>query len=110
MIELFGSFDLTRDCTYFEMSVVSLLGVRVVNNPAPFTAPYEFEITFECLEQLQKGVIDKPSGEKYFDLFEFCSNRLISRSGVETDLRRFCDFVSLTLRTAIVGEHASLTD
>lgn len=37
------------------MSVVSLLGVRVLNNPAPFTAPYEFEITFECLEQLQKG-------------------------------------------------------
>ncbi|KAK2873837.1 Histone chaperone asf1 [Arthroderma sp. PD_2] len=38
------------------MSVVSLLGVRVVNNPAQFTAPYEFEITFECLEQLQKDL------------------------------------------------------
>ncbi|PGG99474.1 histone chaperone ASF1 [Blastomyces parvus] len=38
------------------MSVVSLLGVRVVNNPASFTAPYEFEITFECLEQLQKDL------------------------------------------------------
>jgi len=37
------------------MSVVSLLGVEVKNNPAPFGAPYEFEITFECLEQLQKG-------------------------------------------------------
>jgi hypothetical protein len=37
------------------MSVVSLLGVKVLNNPAPFLAPYEFEITFECLEQLQKG-------------------------------------------------------
>ncbi|KAH0563132.1 Histone chaperone asf1 [Trichoglossum hirsutum] len=37
------------------MSVVSLLGVNVLNNPAPFDAPYEFEITFECLEQLQKG-------------------------------------------------------
>src|SRR5438067_890739 len=37
------------------MSVVSLLGVTVLNNPAPFSAPYEFEITFECLEQLQKG-------------------------------------------------------
>jgi hypothetical protein len=37
------------------MSVVSLLGVEVKNNPAPFDAPYEFEITFECLEQLQKG-------------------------------------------------------
>jgi hypothetical protein len=37
------------------MSVVSLLGVEVKNNPAPFGAPYEFEITFECLEQLQAG-------------------------------------------------------
>lgn len=37
------------------MSVVSLLGVKNLNNPAPFTASYQFEITFECLEQLQKG-------------------------------------------------------
>ncbi|KAF1920542.1 ASF1 like histone chaperone-domain-containing protein [Ampelomyces quisqualis] len=38
------------------MSVVSLLGVEVKNNPAPFDAPYEFEVTFECLEQLQKDL------------------------------------------------------
>ncbi|OAG43463.1 hypothetical protein AYO21_02400 [Fonsecaea monophora] len=38
------------------MSVVSLLGVKVLNNPAPFTAPYEFEITFECLEQLREDL------------------------------------------------------
>jgi len=38
------------------MSVVSLLGVKITNNPAPFTAPYEFEITFECLEQLQSDL------------------------------------------------------
>lgn len=38
------------------MSVVSLLGVKVINNPAAFSDPYEFEITFECLEQLQKGI------------------------------------------------------
>ena len=37
------------------MSVVSLLGVKVLNNPAKFSDPYHFEITFECLEQLQKG-------------------------------------------------------
>ena len=37
------------------MSVVSLLGVKVLNNPASFGDPYKFEITFECLEQLQKG-------------------------------------------------------
>ncbi|KAF1988322.1 histone deposition protein Asf1 [Aulographum hederae CBS 113979] len=35
------------------MSVVSLLNVAVRNNPAPFNSPYEFEITFEALEQLQ---------------------------------------------------------
>ncbi|OAA41187.1 Histone deposition protein Asf1 [Beauveria brongniartii RCEF 3172] len=38
------------------MSVVSLLGVKVVNNPAKFTDKYEFEITFECLEQLDKDL------------------------------------------------------
>ena len=38
------------------MSVVSLLGVKVLNNPAKFTDTYHFEITFECLEQLQRGI------------------------------------------------------
>lgn len=38
------------------MSVVSLLGVQVMNNPAKFTDKYEFEITFECLEQLQNDL------------------------------------------------------
>ena len=38
------------------MSVVSLLNVNVLNNPATFDAPYEFEITFECLEKLQKDL------------------------------------------------------
>ncbi|KAI4109007.1 MAG: hypothetical protein L6R37_000725 [Teloschistes peruensis] len=38
------------------MSVVSLLGVKVLNNPASFDAKYQFEITFECLEPLQKDL------------------------------------------------------
>lgn len=38
------------------MSVVSLLGVNVLNNPAKFGDPYQFEITFECLEPLQKDL------------------------------------------------------
>lgn len=38
------------------MSVVSLLGVKILNNPAAFTDPYEFEITFECLESLKQGI------------------------------------------------------
>lgn len=42
------------------MSVVSLLGVKVVNNPAKFSDKYEFEITFECLEALEKGMSPPP--------------------------------------------------
>ncbi|EAT78078.2 hypothetical protein SNOG_14538 [Parastagonospora nodorum SN15] len=49
------------------MSVVSLLGVEVKNNPAPFDAPYEFEITFECLEQLQKGKIPQNEYDQELD-------------------------------------------
>ena len=39
------------------MSVVSLLGVKLLNNPAKFNDSYSFEITFECLEALQKGTM-----------------------------------------------------
>lgn len=35
------------------MSIVSLLNVQVLNNPAKFLEPYRFEITFECLEPLK---------------------------------------------------------
>jgi len=37
------------------MSIISLLNVNVLNNPAKFMDKYQFEITFECLEQLSKG-------------------------------------------------------
>lgn len=37
------------------MSVVSLLGVKIKNNPAKFLDNYDLEITFEALEPLQKG-------------------------------------------------------
>ncbi|GME69902.1 unnamed protein product [[Candida] boidinii] len=35
------------------MSIVSLLGINVLNNPARFSDAYQFEITFECLEPLK---------------------------------------------------------
>ena len=37
------------------MSVISLINVNVINNPAKFLDKYQFEITFECLEALSKG-------------------------------------------------------
>ncbi|KAF3906184.1 hypothetical protein ABW20_dc0101015 [Dactylellina cionopaga] len=38
------------------MSVVSLLNVNILDNPAPFGKPFRFEVTFECLEQLTKDL------------------------------------------------------
>jgi ASF1 like histone chaperone len=38
------------------MSVVTLLDVKVNNNPAMFGDPYQFEITFESLENLSKDL------------------------------------------------------
>ena len=47
------------------MSVVSLLGVKILNNPAKFSDAYEFEITFECLEQLHKGLDEAYALDSY---------------------------------------------
>ncbi|KAG4305786.1 hypothetical protein PORY_000696 [Pneumocystis oryctolagi] len=38
------------------MSIVNILSIDVLNNPAPFLSPYEFEITFECLESLKNDL------------------------------------------------------
>jgi histone chaperone ASF1 len=38
------------------MSVVTLLDVKVLNNPAAFTDSYQFEITFEANDTLQKDL------------------------------------------------------
>ena len=69
------------------MSVVSLLGVKVLNNPAKFSDHYQFEITFECLEQLQKGIT--------ISRFLHAEPSItLNRSGVEAHLRRFSYLVS----------------
>lgn len=71
------------------MSVVSLLGVKILNNPAPFDAKYQFEITFECLEPLQKGKIGQ------FAWMDLQTLTLGPRSRVEVDLRWIRNFVRL---------------
>ena len=38
------------------MSVVTLLGVSILNNPAQFSDSYQFEITFQSLEPLTKDL------------------------------------------------------
>lgn len=76
------------------MSVVSLLGVNILNNPARFTDNYQFEITFECLEQLEKG--EKSPFSRLAPAYNpWPLLTTVSRSRVEADLRRLCYLVSL---------------
>ncbi len=37
------------------MALVRITHVEVLNNPARFTDPFQFDITFECLQELQDG-------------------------------------------------------
>ena len=37
------------------MALVNIIDVNVLDNPAAFTNPFQFEITFECLQELQEG-------------------------------------------------------
>lgn len=75
------------------MSVVSLLGVNILNNPARFTDNYQFEITFECLEQLEKGE-KLPFSPPIPACKAWPPLTIVCRSRVEADLRRLCYLVS----------------
>lgn len=37
------------------MSAINVTSVRVLDNPAPFTNPLQFEIQYECLYPLKHG-------------------------------------------------------
>lgn len=37
------------------MAKVHIVNVVVLDNPSPFFNPFQFEITFECVEALQEG-------------------------------------------------------
>lgn len=77
------------------MSVVSLLGVKVLNNPATFTSPYKFEITFECLEQLQKGECAADGINIHCQVTGVLTTAR-PRLGMETDLRWIRHLVRFT--------------
>jgi hypothetical protein len=38
------------------MAKVQLCNVVVLDNPAPFLNPFQFELTFECIEELKEGM------------------------------------------------------
>lgn len=72
------------------MSVVSLLGVNILNNPAKFTDNYQFEITFECVEDLEKGRQPRAHCPSTVTTLRCTDANCENRSRVEADLCRFC--------------------
>ena len=37
------------------MALVNIINVMVMDNPTAFTNPFQFEVTFECLQELPDG-------------------------------------------------------
>jgi histone chaperone ASF1 len=37
------------------MALVNIINVSVMDNPSSFTNPFQFEVTFECLQELSDG-------------------------------------------------------
>lgn len=44
------------------MALVNIINVAVMDNPTAFTNPFQFEVTFECLQEL-------PDGKKVFSVY-----------------------------------------
>lgn len=66
------------------MAKVQLTNVAVLDNPTAFLNPFQFEITFECFEDLPNGQHARIS-----DLYlrVLCVTSLLVRFGVENHLR-----------------------
>lgn len=41
------------------MAKVQIANVAVLDNPSPFLNPFQFEVTFECIEELKEGKFRK---------------------------------------------------
>jgi len=37
------------------MALVNIINMAVLDNPTAFTNPFQFEVTFECLQELPDG-------------------------------------------------------
>ena len=48
------------------MALVSISNVEILDNPAPFTNPFQFEITFECVAELKGGTCHHLSSFYFF--------------------------------------------
>jgi len=66
------------------MALVNIINVTVMDNPTAFTNPFQFEVTFECLQELPDGELRITYGlliDSVFVLSFLCSH---FRSGVES--------------------------
>lgn len=46
------------------MALVNVTNIVVLDNPTSFTNPFTFEVTFECLQELQDGKSKARGGQK----------------------------------------------
>lgn len=73
------------------MAKVQLSNVVVLDNPSPFLNPFQFELTFECIEDLNEGICLIMIDILLFINFGwFIIFIIFYRLGMENDLCWFC--------------------
>lgn len=58
VLHCFGGKQCQFPCYYSNvraMAKVQVLNIAVLDNPSPFGNPFQFEVTFECMEDLPEG-------------------------------------------------------
>ena len=46
------------------MFAINVTNIVVLDNPAMFTSPFQFEVTFECLKELSQGAWERKLAER----------------------------------------------
>ena len=57
------------------MAKVNICNVVVKDNPCQFSHPFQFEITFECIEDLNEGEIGRIRRSDFIDITSVNGNR-----------------------------------
>lgn len=73
------------------MSKVQINNVVVLNNPATFASPFQFEITFDCMENLEDDLEWKLT---YVGSAESSAHDQVRQDGLHPVLTSYITFIS----------------
>ena len=69
------------------MSIINVTDVQILDNPAAFTHPFKFQISFESSQDLQEGTTSLRHVWQRFKMCVVLALAYVLRLGVESNVR-----------------------